>query len=433
MTAALRTIVVAVLGALSVWANPPAAPTFQDLMDPAMFPLPQRGMKVETASEDGDAIRIRTTGAEVLVDAPRGAILFMQRIGHARPVAVMRFGVALEGAQLTHAGPGFAMVTCERPKLTLRLNGDSLFMLHAQDAVGLAVDRKIEPAWNASYKTNHLIADERGAFGLYCSEPALNDQFNAVAKTVAQYSLPANAVLWLGVCPPKPYEWLHSLHDTVIWHWSDKEAYPPDETLHAWKGLGNIVLLQSEMMLWKDWNLEFTPRNGDAEFARVRRVLRKNNMRLMVYTSPAYFLKGTAGEPNAINSFEGFKGWPSPTLTGENMELFLAAIKKMVKQNKPDGLYFDGQYLENPAALYALARRSREIVGELGAAGMALHVGVGRRSVLSATSRRLCGHDPAGVKAKPTCTVTGTTFATSCRATTSTTPWAWSATMRRRG
>ncbi|MBI5091950.1 MAG: hypothetical protein HZB26_05840 [Candidatus Hydrogenedentes bacterium] len=365
MNTAMRYAAVALLSAAAAWAVPPAAPTFQELMDPEMFPHPQRGLKVESAAEDGEKVRIRTTGAEILIDSPRGAILFMQRISHARPLAMMRFGVALQGVKVTHSGSGFAMVTCEQPKLTIRVNGDSLFMLQMHEAFEVALDRKFVPRWNASFKTNHLIADEWGAFGLYCSDTTLNDKYDAYAKTVAQYPLPADAVLWVAVCPPKPYEWLRSLHDNVIWHWSKESAYPSDDTLREWKGKGNIVLLQSEMMLWKDWNLDFVPRD-EAEFARVRKTLRKQNMRMMVYTSPAYFLKGTALESKAINTFEGFKDWPPATVTGENMEIFLDAIKRMVKQYKPDGLYFDGQYTQNPAALYALARRAREIVGEMG-------------------------------------------------------------------
>jgi len=79
-------------------------------------------------------------------------------------------------------------------------------------------------------------------------------------------------------------------------------------------------------MAWKDWNLDFVPRLGVEEFARVRRTLHEMGMRFIVYTSPFYFLKGTALEPQAINSFENFTDWPPGSSSGENMELFMAAI-----------------------------------------------------------------------------------------------------------
>ena len=44
----------------------------------------------------------------------------------------------------------------------------------------------------------------------------------------------------------------------------------------------------------------------------------------------------------------------------------MTAITKVMNVHKPDGLYFDGQYTSNPAALYALARRTRELIGEDG-------------------------------------------------------------------
>lgn len=344
----------------------PAAPTFQDLMAPEMFPEAQMGMEVESAELQDGFARVRTTGADIAVDLAEGVAYFNQRIGHPRRLVSLRLGMPLEGVQITHAGPGFARMTFTTPALTVRINGDSLFMLHAHEPLTVAVDRDIDPAWNASHKTSHLIADEWGAFGMYCSETNLDDHFDAFAEAVAEYALPADAVLWVGVCPPKPYDWERALDGQVVWHWSRETSYPPDATLKSWADQGNIVLLQAEMMLWKDWNLEFIPRLGEAEFARVRDTLHEAGMRFMVYTSPFYFLKGTSLESRAINTFEGFEGWPPGTASGENMGLFLAEIRRVMAEYMPDGLYYDGQYTENPAALYALARESRRIVGENG-------------------------------------------------------------------
>jgi len=344
----------------------PAAPTFQELMDPALFPDAQMGMRVERAKWEGESIRIRTTGADIDIDTTSGQVQFRQRIGRERLVAALHVRSRLEGAAITHSGPGLARVTFAKPAMTLRVNGDSLCMLHAHEPLALSVDRNIDVAWHASYLANHLIADERGAFGLFCSDQKHDDHFDPYNTPVARYHLPEDAVLWVGVCPPKAYDWNTSLDDNVVWHWSRKSAYPPDEQLQAWSQHGNIVLLQAELQLWKDWNLAFVPRHGEAEFARVRKTIHDAGMRFIVYTSPFYFLKGTALESRAINTFEGFKGWPPGTKTGENMGLFLAEIRKVMAEYRPDGLYFDGQYTQSPAALYALARASRNIVGDEG-------------------------------------------------------------------
>jgi len=349
-----------------VCAAPPAASTFQELMDPTLFPNPQHGMAVESAAIQGRALRVTTTGAEIAVDCATGEALFSQRIGHQRPLVALHLGRPLMGARLTHTGPGFARVTFENPEATIRVNGDSLCMLHVREPLTVTVEGRIESAWSSSFGANHLVADEWGAFGLYCSERTLDDGSDPFAETVATYRLPAEAVLWVAVCPPKPYDWERSLKDNVVWHWSNQLGYPPDETLRSWQPHGNIVLLQAEVMLWKDWNLDFVPRLGAEEFARVRKTLHDLGRRFIVYTSPYYFLKGTALENWALNSFENFQGWPPGTPTGENMGLFLTAITRVMQEYQPDGLYFDGQYTDNPAALYALARRAREIVGEQG-------------------------------------------------------------------
>ena len=341
-----------------------AIPTFQDLMDPAVFPEAQRGLTVESVVEQDDTVTITTTGAVMLLDAKSGTVDCRQRIGGERLVAMLYLGKPLHGVKITHNGTGFARVTIEEPKATIRVNGDSLFMLHAHTPLRAAVRTEIAPAWNASWKSNHLIVDELGGFGLYCSDPELNDHYDPYGSPVASYSLPENAVLAVGVCPPKPYDWDRSLREQVIWHWSNKTSYPPDDELRAWKPHGNVVLLQSEVMLWKDWNLDFVPRLGMDEWTRVRDTIHGMNMPFIVYTSPFYFLKGTSQEKNAVNDQPGV--CPGAIVNGENMDLFLDAITRVMKDLKPDGLYFDGQYAENPAALYALARHSRRIIGEDG-------------------------------------------------------------------
>jgi len=357
--------IVAVVTA-QAWSASPAAPTFQELMDPKLFPKPQRGMIVESAALDGDSIRVRTTGADIRISLSTGQIVFGQRIGHQRPLAVARIPGKLSGARLTHKGPGLARITFDKPKMTIRINGDSLLMLHVHEPLTVPIDSKIAPAWNASFENCHLIADEWGALGLYCSDLKAKDRWDVYNQPIASYSLPRDAVLWVGVCPPKPYDWKRSLNDNVVWHWSRETSYPTNDVLRSWKPHGNTVLLQSEVMLWKDWNIDFVPRLGLDEFARVRKTLHDQGQRFIVYTSPYYFLKGTALENRAMNSFKNFKNWPPGTPTGENMGLFLPAIRKVMRDYKPDGLYFDGQYIRNPAALYALARESRSIIGEDG-------------------------------------------------------------------
>ncbi len=343
------------------------APSFQELMDPRVFPDAQRGMTVESARRGPDSLSVVTTGASFELDAS-GIGVFRQRIGQPREMARIRINGGVKLTEWEHSGPGFAFTRFDAPGLDMRVNGDSLFMFHAHEPVTLEISRAIDIAFSAQYKSNYLMLDEWGGFGLFGSDPGLESAVNPYETVVARYTLPADAVLWISICPPKPFDWNRSLNEHIVWHWSNEVGYPPDSDLIAWSREGNIILLQSEVMLWKDWNLAFEPRLGEAEFARVRGTIHGQNMRFIVYTSPYYFLKGTPIESQAMNSFDNFSvtgfppGWPD----GVNIDLFMHEIAKVMRDYKPDGLYFDGQYIESPAALYALARRTRTLLGEDG-------------------------------------------------------------------
>lgn len=346
-------------------------PSFQDLMDPQVMTKSQCGMEVESVWQQGETIRIVTTGMEMIVNTLEGKISFSQRIGHERPVASLQTGCMLQGTVVTHSTSGFARITFEHPKMTIRVNGDSLVMMHVHEKLNISIYREIPVAWSASFHANHLIADEWGGLAIYCSENNPDSWFNTRNTPMAEYQLQPDNVLCIGVCPPKPYNWDSSINDQVVWHHVGTRtedypgAYPPDELLPGWAYGGNIVLLQSEIALWKDWLLDFVPRWGEIEFTRVRDWLQKRGLKLIVYTSPYYFVRGTDQESLAFNDWADFVNlkWP---VEGSNIEYFLEAIKRVMENLKPDGLYFDGQYFDNPAALYALARRSREIIGEKG-------------------------------------------------------------------
>ena len=369
MTACFRFLLAALVGAacLGMPCGHAAAPTFQELMNPAVFPDAQRAMRVEEATVSDQGLQVRTTGAAFELDAAGNGV-FRQRIGHEREVARIRITGLRATPKLTHNTAGLAFAQFNTPKLDLRVNGDSLFMFHAHEPVTIEITRCIEVGFQAAYRGNLLLLDEWGGFGLFCSDKDFGKALQPYETSVARHTLPADGVLWVSVCPPKPYDWDRSFADHVVWHWSMQTGYPPDAELAAWSKEGNIVLLQSEVMLWKDWNLAFEPRLGEAEFARVRNTMHAQGTRFIVYTSPYYFLKGTPIESRAMNSFEHYSetgfppGWPD----GVNIDLFMDEIGKLMTKYRPDGLYFDGQYTENVPALYSLARRARALLGETG-------------------------------------------------------------------
>jgi hypothetical protein len=366
----MRTLLLILFAGLALAAGAAAAAasermTFQQLMDPGVFPDAQFGMQVESVVADGGDYTITTTGAVIHIAGTSGTLEFRQRLGHARTIATMRLPGALHGGVVRQEGPGFALLDFSQARVTIRVNGDSLLLLHAHDALEVAIERSIPVAWSSSFGANHLVADEWGGFALYCSAAEPPDHFDVTHRPLATYSLPADSVLCLGVCPPRPYAWQSSITDQVVWNWSDENAYPADALLDAWQAGGNILLLQSEAMLWADWHADFTPRLGVSEFERVRDRVHSYGGRLIVYTSPFYFLKGPDGNRTYQAAWVPKPGKPT-TAYGDNMPLFLEAITAVMTRLKPDGLYFDNVYCLNPAALYALARQSRRVVGEKG-------------------------------------------------------------------
>jgi hypothetical protein len=90
-------------------------------------------------------------------------------------------------------------------------------------------------------------------------------------------------------------------------------------------------------------------------------------MRNYVYTSPFYFLTGTGLEDKAMNSFDHFAetGFSPGDDRGLNWPIFLGEITKVMREYKPQGLYFDGIY-GNVTRTYLIARKAREVVGDRG-------------------------------------------------------------------
>ena len=276
---------------------------------------------------------------------------------------------ALEGLKVERKGTGAVLLSSRGGKLRMRINGDSLLMMKDAEPLSVSYTLGFEPATVRQFSGNSLLLDEYGGIGSYAATgPRVAVRMsNELRNLSVDCGLAAEQVLWLSVAPPKPYDWEASFGDRVVWHWSRQTGYPTDPQIEEWRQYGNLLLQQSEVMLWKDWSLRFIPRNGIEEFERVNRTCERLGMRNFVYTSPFYFLTGTGKEDRAMNSFDNFEvtGFSPGDGRGLNWPIFLAEIKKVVREYKPDGLYFDGIY-SNVVRTYLIARKAREVVGEGG-------------------------------------------------------------------
>ena len=89
-------------------------PTFQDLMNPDLFPEPQCGMLVEQAEVVNGTLSVLTTGAEFSLHTT-GDGIFKQRIEHSRPVLNIKFENGFDGIspKITVNSPGRVFVSSD--------------------------------------------------------------------------------------------------------------------------------------------------------------------------------------------------------------------------------------------------------------------------------------------------------------------------------
>ena len=105
------------------------------------------------------------------------------------------------------------------------------------------------------------------------------------------------------------------------------------------------------------------------KLAHVIKTAHGRGMKVIVYTTPVWFLKNTPRErEQQIDPTPGPMGtvphWGRP----DNADLFFQQISRVFKEMSLDGFYFDGIYgnPEHLAASYYLTRATRELVGDHG-------------------------------------------------------------------
>jgi hypothetical protein len=331
----------------------------------------QFGMRVEDARASDSGVTIRTTGADFVFEPASGSLNLSQRLARERSAASVAFPPGcLDNLKLEGSESGAVLLSAGGGRLKLRINGDSLLMLQSSEPLTLTCSVAFRPAVVRQFRGNVMFLDECGGFGAY---PATgHEPVCVVTGNRIRYEFAAGQVLWISVAPPRPYRWEQSLRDRVVWHHDrilmghlNETGYPTDSEIEAWSRYGNLLLQQSEVMLWKDWSLRFIPRDGVAEFERVVRTCRRFGMRNYVYTSPFYFLPGTGLEDKAMNTFENFTGFSPGDGRGVNWPLFVEEIRRVMREYRPAGLYFDGIY-NNVVRTYIVARKGREAVGDDG-------------------------------------------------------------------
>ncbi len=364
-------VIAALVSSYGLAADQPLSPSLEAdaeyLLTTADLMSAHLDMRVTGTEVAGGRTVVRTTGAELVFSPAEGRLVISQLLGRKREVVRVDFPPhVLAGLRVERSGPGAVLLRNAAGSLELRVNGDSLLMLRSQTPLPLRCTIAFEPASVRAFQGDRLLLDEWGCVGVYYAT-GHGKTVDRLIDHALDCSVAAGQFWWLAVGPPRPYPWEDSLKERVAWHWSMQTGYPPDADIERWSRYANILLQQSEVMLWQDWSLRFVPRKGLAEFQRVNRTCERLGMRNIVYTSPFYFLTGTGLEPKAMNSFDNFAvtGFSPGDGRGLNWPIFVAEITKVMAQYQPDGLYFDGIY-DNIVRTYLLSRKAREIVGDRG-------------------------------------------------------------------
>lgn len=337
----------------------------RDFMSDSLFMDPIWHMKVEAAKSAPQQVEVTTTGGRFRVDGARDEIRCWQRIPGVREVLRIKLPAGALARPSILAQTAGAVIIESEGGVGAKIGCDSLLMLRSDKPMDATCQVLLDPAQVYSTGPNHLIMDPRGAVGLYPIDAVRGPQADDPA-TPLTYPLDAPGMLWVSVGPPRPYEWEKSLKDVIIWHWSAVNAYPSNEDIERWSKYGNVLLMQSEVMAWTSFHVEFEPRSR-AELERVLDKCHALGMRAIVYTSPFYFIKGTPLQGKEIANAPNFEAGclgDLYTMDGANVDLFLAEITKVVNDLGVDGLYFDGIYPGSVKNTYYVMRKSRELLGD---------------------------------------------------------------------
>ena len=326
-------------------------PLAKDHMSDQIFMKAAWHMKVENVTASPDKTVVTTTGATFTFTTANATIQCAQRIGKKRDVLTITLGEgALKGLGIKAKDTG-AVILESAGGVVAKVNCDSLLMLRSRAGGVVTCRLGVKEEANYHVRSNRLWLDRFGAVGVYPIDKVGLDK-DSDRRDSPSYRLAAGGEIWISIGPPRPYPWKESLELRLVWQGSwetPEQAVPSDDKIRGYVGRGSLLLLQGEPMLWKSWKKAYEPRLPK-ELRRVLDTSHKLGLRVMVYTSPFYFTKGTKGKYVWL---------------GENLGLYLGALESYLGQYPDtDGIYFDGIYGHSVKNTYICCRATREMIGD---------------------------------------------------------------------
>ncbi len=340
-------------------------PLSKDIMSDQIFMTGMWHMAVEEIDEAPKRLTVTTTGVVFEFSPGTDRLLCRHRLGEQRRGLLLRFPTgALAGLKVTARGTGAAILQSDGG-MQFKVNCDSLLMMRSSRPSQVYARVLWQPVKEYSHGPHRLLLDPYGAVGLFPIEGASLIEADS-RRYQYRYELPEGSMLWASVGPPRPYPWERSLSEQVIWTYAQSEewAIPDAERIAVDSQYGNILWLQAEVMLWRSWQTGFVPRLPQ-KFAQMVETAHEQGLRVIIYASPYYFVKGTDQEKAAVDMAPSFKESSFlTTATGSNLAWYLEEARKALTNLGVDGLYFDGVYNDSVKNNYILLRSARELLGE---------------------------------------------------------------------
>jgi hypothetical protein len=244
------------------------------------------------------------------------------------------------------------------PGARLRISGDSLLVISFDRSATLRVEGHFAPAYHASREGmvamspelrrpagqldgKWLILDKQGGVGVYpvADKKVAAPQFENTPWSI-EYGFGPGEELWLGVCPPRPYNWRRSFeslaHEGL--RFTPAQAFPSERIIRLNAVHNRVQAVHS--YFWpggerEPWFIrDFYPMDIGA-FERMRDQVHRHGMKLVVYFSPFY-----ARVPD-----------------------FFFQVQRALDELKVDGLYYDGVSTDFRKS-YEIVHKTRRLLGD---------------------------------------------------------------------
>ncbi|MBU7004019.1 MAG: hypothetical protein HXS50_00535 [Theionarchaea archaeon] len=310
------------------------------------------GMGIEEVHVQEECFDILTPGSRVSLKAD-GTLTIRQLIGKNRKLLSCNLPTHLSPWNLTTRTP-FRCVL-EGNGLRLTVQGDSVLIFSPQQHLRLTFRGHFSPSYAQEVRGNRLLLDPLGGCGFFAIPPRSNEFDPDRERWNLSVHLARWDELWISICPPRPPD-RENVYSSIAHEGGStpEDAYPSNEVIRSASEYCQVFTIHerwaADAPLWaenppgadythpKPWETDHPVPDDPVEFARVRDLVHRLDMKFLVYFSPYY--------SNAPDLFR--------------------EMERILDEYEVDGLYFDGWLgvRDDFRVGYHLMRRARSILGD---------------------------------------------------------------------